>query len=217
MAWNPWHAAASVALVLFAATAAFTTSDVRAQQGANQNCYVGKPCGEGLTCIPGRQKCHRNSGALDGEACQARYGCASGLTCSTGSDPVCVVEVRPMQQQCVYSQGGYVAQVHWFAEGTLTSSKTGDKTKVSATNPAFKTETLAIGQKSCVESESGKSSAALTIKGGRYSGYVADASLVPSSKEIFAVVQPPANAADKRLWTIMYGTVFQPKTKTGSP
>jgi hypothetical protein len=48
-------------------------------------------------------------------------------------------------------------------------------------------------------------------------GIVADPSIIPDSKELFAVVQPPASGGEKPLWIIMYGTVFKPDTRTGRP
>src|SRR5258708_2312086 len=209
------------AFLLFAVSAT-----AHAAQGVGQGCSAFKPCGDGLHCMPFRQVCHRNSGALDGEACQAGYGCASGYTCEAGSQgcrgpgktgdschatkpcgsglscqprgqkcyhtprqfgepfvagytwgdklkcqagtQVCSSSVHPTQQ-CVYNQSGYVAQIKWFADGTMKSTKTGDKAySISATKPAFKTETIPLAQKSCVGGEGSKNWAVLTIKGGKY-------------------------------------------------
>ena len=340
-------------LVVFAFLLFAVSATAHAAQGVGQGCSAFKPCGDGLKCMPFRQVCHRNSGSLDGEACQAGYGCASGYTCEAGSQvcrgpgkagdschatkpcgsgltceagtqkcvgpgkvgdachltkpcgsglscapgvqkcyhsprqsgepcvagfpcgsglkcqagsQVCVSSIHPTQQ-CVYNQSGYVAQIKWFAEGTLTSTKTGDKAySISATKPAFKTETIPLGQKSCVGGEGSKNWAVLTIKGGKYArvaaivatdigavaatggcwvgvaaltvvtagggavagvacevvtdaavGIVADPSIIPDSKELFAVVQPAASGGEKPLWIIMYGTVFDPSTRTGRP
>jgi hypothetical protein len=167
----------------------------------------------------------------------------------------------------VYNQSGYVAEIKWFADGTMTSTKTGDKAySISATKSAFKTETIPLGQKSCVGGAGSKNWAVLTIKGGKYArvaaivatdigavgattgcwvgvaaltvvtagggavagvgcevvtdaavGVVADPSIIPDSKELFAVVQPAASGGLKPLWIIMYGTVFTPDTRTGRP
>lgn len=168
--------------------------------------------------------------------------------------------------QCVYNQAGYVAQVRWFEGGTMKSKKTGDTYTLSATKPAFKTETLTLGQKSCVGGKGSKHSAVLSIKGGEIARVaaivaadvgavgaagacwagaaaltvvtagagavaavgcevvtdaaiylIADPSIMPPSKELFAVVQPPASRGLKPLMIVMYGTVFDPKTKTGRP
>jgi hypothetical protein len=179
-------------------------------------------------------------------------------------------EVRQAEatyQQCVYNQGGYVAQVRWFADGTMKSKKSGDTYTISATKPATKTETISLGQRSCVGgNKTSKNSAVLTIKGGKIAravaiaaadvgaiggtgacwvgvaaltavtaggagiagvgceavtdatiGLVADPSVIPDAKELFAVVQPPASNGLKPLMIVMYGTVFDPKTKTGRP
>ena len=72
-------------LVVFAAFFLAASGDVAAAQGVGQTCHIAKQCGDGLKCMPFRQVCHRNSGALEGEACQAGYGCASGFTCEAGS------------------------------------------------------------------------------------------------------------------------------------
>jgi hypothetical protein len=170
-------------------------------------------------------------------------------------------------QQCVYNQGGYVAQVKWFAPGSMKSTKSGDTYTISATKPAIKTETITLGQRSCiVGNKDSKDSAVLTIKGGKIAravaiaaadigaitgtgacwvgvaaltvvtagggavagvgcelvtdaavGLIADPSIIPDSKELFAVVQPPASGGEKPLWIIMYGTVFDPSTRTGRP
>jgi len=71
--------------VIFAAFFLLASGDVAAAQGVGEGCHIGKKCGDGLHCMPFRQVCHRDSGALDGEACQAGYGCASGFTCEAGS------------------------------------------------------------------------------------------------------------------------------------
>ena len=301
-----------------------TAGEVRAARGVGESCGPAHHCGDGLHCMPFRQVCHRDSGAVEGEACQAGYGCARGYTCEAGSQvcrgpgkvgdtchatkpcgsglscapgvqrcyhsprqagepcvagygcgsglkcaagkQVCESSTYPVQQ-CVYNQSGYVAEIKWFEEGTLTSTKTGDKAyKISATKPAFKTETIPLGQKSCVGGPGSKNWAVLTIKGGKYArvaaivatdiaavgatggcwvgvaaltvvtagggavagvgcevvtdaavGIVADPSIIPDSKELFAVVQPAASGGAKPLWIIMYGTVFNPDTRTGRP
>ncbi len=173
--------------------------------------------------------------------------------------------------QCVYNQGGYVLQVNWFASGTMKSTKNGSSYTISATKPAMKTETITLGQKSCVggaKTET-KHSAVLTVKGGKIArtvaivaadvgavagtgacwvgvaaltavtagggavagvgcetvtdaaiGLIADPSVIPDAKDLFAVVQPPSsNSAkgNKPLMIVTYGTVFDPKTKTGRP
>ncbi len=335
------------AFLLFAVTAA-----AHAAQKANETCYAWKHCGDGLSCMPFRQKCHRDSGALEGEACQAGYGCASGFTCEAGTQVCrgpgkvgdschatkpcgagltceagtqkCVgpgkvgdtchltkpcgsgLSCQPgvqrcyhspradgepcvagygcgpglecqagkqtcwsgyPVQQCVYNQGGYVLGVKWYAPGTLTSTKTGDaEYKISQTKDPIKTETITLGQKSCVGGKDSKNSAVLTIKGGDIArvsaivaadigavtatggcivgaaaltvvtagggsvafagcevvtdlavGVIADPSIIPNAKELFAVVEPPASGGFKPLWIVTYGTVFKPSTRTGRP
>src|SRR5260221_620367 len=212
--------------VVFAFLLFAVSATAHAAQGVGQGCSAFKPCGDGLHCMPFRQVCHRNSGALDGEACQAGYGCASGYTCEAGSQvcrgpgktgdschatkpcgsglscqpgvqkcyhtprqlgepcvagytcgdklkcqagtQVCISSVHPTPQ-CVFNQSRYVAQIKWFADGTMKSTKTGDKAySISATKPAFKTETIPLAQKSCVGGEGSKNWAVLTIKGGKY-------------------------------------------------
>ena len=298
--------------------------EVHAARGVGESCGPAHHCGDGLHCMPFRQVCHRDSGALSGEACQAGYGCAHGYTCEAGSQvcrgpgrigdschatkpcgsgltceagtqrcvgpgklgdschltkpcgaglhcaagkQVCEAAKTYPVRQCVYNQSGYVAQIKWFEEGSMTSTKTGDAAyKISATKPAFRTETIPLGQKSCVGGPGSKNWAVLTIKGGKYArvaaiaaadigaigatggcwvgvaaltvvtagggavagvacevvtdaavGVVADPSIIPDSKELFAVVQPPASGGEKPLWIIMYGTVFKPDTRTGRP
>lgn len=48
-------------------------------------------------------------------------------------------------------------------------------------------------------------------------GVVADPSIIPDAKEVFAVVQPPADHGSKPKMIVMYGTVFDPKTKVANP
>jgi hypothetical protein len=227
-------------------------------------CHATKPCGSGLTCAPGVQKCYHSPRA-EGEPCVAGYPCGSGLKCAAGKQQ-CVSSSYPVQQ-CVYNQSGYVAQIKWFEDGTMTSTKNGDADyTIKATKPAFKTETIPLGQKSCVGGPGSKNWAVLTIKGGKYAraaaivatdigaagattgcwvgvaaltvvtagggavagvgcevvtdaavGVIADPSIIPDSKELFAVVQPAASGGEKPLWIIMYGTVFKPETRTGRP
>lgn len=61
---------------------AFATT---AQAQAGRGCSMFKPCPGGYSCMPFRQKCHRDSGARAGEPCQAGYGCARGFRCEAGS------------------------------------------------------------------------------------------------------------------------------------
>src|SRR5690349_14407499 len=294
--------AASVA-ALFALFLLAASPEAPAAQSVGQGCSAFKKCGDGLHCMPFRQVCHRDSGARDGEACQAGYGCASGYTCEAGTqvcrgpgkvgdschatkpcgsgltcapgvqkcyhsprqlgEPCvagypcgsvlkcqagkqqCVSALYPVQQ-CVYNQSGYVAQIKWFEDGTMTATKTGDaEYSIKATKAAFKTETIPLGQKSCVGGPGSKNWAVLTIKGGKYArvaaivatdigaigatggcwvgvaaltvvtagggavagvgcevvtdaavGVVADPSIIPDSKELFAVVQPAASGGE---------------------
>ena len=226
-------------------------------------CHLTKPCGSGLTCQPGVQKCY-HSPRQAGEPCVAGYPCGAGLECQAGSQ-TCWAGY-PVQQ-CVYNQSGYVAEVKWYPDGGLTFTKTGDKAySVNATKSAIKSEKIPLGQKSCVGGAGSKNWAVLTIKGGKYArvaaivatdigavgatggcwvgvaaltvatagggavagvgcevltdaavGIVADPSIIPDSKELFAVVQPAASGGLKPLWIIMYGTVFNPDTRTGRP
>ena len=226
-------------------------------------CHLTKPCGSGLSCQPGVQKCY-HSPRLAGEPCVAGYGCGPNLQCQAGSQ-TCWAGYP--EQQCVYNQAGYVLQVKWFADGTMTSKKTGDAAyDISATKPAIKTETITLGQKSCAGGKGSKNWAVLTIKGGVYArvaaivatdigavtatggclvgaaaltavtagagsvafagcevvtdaavGIIAEPSIIPNSKELFAVVQPPASGGFKPLWIVTYGTVFKPDTRTGRP
>jgi hypothetical protein len=77
---------ASIAAPFLAAILLLTGSpQASAAQSVGQGCSAFKPCGDGLHCMPFRQVCHRDSGARDGEACQAGYGCAGGFTCEAGS------------------------------------------------------------------------------------------------------------------------------------
>ena len=168
--------------------------------------------------------------------------------------------------QCVYNQGGYIASVQWYAPGTLKSTKSGDTYTLTKTKPAYKTETISLGQKSCTGGKGSKNVAVLTIKGGQYAriaaivatdiaavggtigcaagavgltvitagagavaaaacevlgdaaiGLVADPSVIPDAKELFAVVQPPATNGLKPKMIVMYGTVFDAKTKVAYP
>ncbi len=226
-------------------------------------CHATKPCGSGLSCQPGSQKCYHSPRA-DGEPCSAGYGCGTNLQCQAGSQK-CWAGYAV--QQCVYNQGGYVLGVKWYAPGTLTSTKTGDAAyKISQTKDPIKTETITLGQKSCVGQAGSKNSAVLTIKGGNIArvaaivatdigavtatggcivgaaaltavtagggsvafagcevvtdlavGVIADPSIIPNSKELFAVVEPPASGGFKPLWIITYGTTFSPSTRTGRP
>src|SRR5260221_8553864 len=66
--------------VVFAFLLFAVSATAHAAQGVGQGCSTFKPCGDGLHCMPFGQVCHRNSGALDSEACQAGYGRASGYT-----------------------------------------------------------------------------------------------------------------------------------------
>jgi len=52
---------------------------------AGRGCSFFNQCPSGYSCMPLRQKCHRNSGAREGEPCQAGYPCASGFRCEAGS------------------------------------------------------------------------------------------------------------------------------------
>ena len=48
-------------------------------------------------------------------------------------------------------------------------------------------------------------------------GVVADPSIIPDAKEVFAVVQPPSDNGTRPKMVVMYGTVFDPKTKVTNP
>ena len=227
------------------------------------SCHATKPCGAGLSCAPGVQQCYHSPRQV-GEPCVAGYPCGAGLECSAGSQ---TCSAGYPVQQCVYNQSGYVAEIKWFAPGTMVATKTGDKAyTIKTTASAIKTETIPLGQKSCIGGEGSKNWAVLTIKGGNIArvvaivatdvgaiaatggcwvgaaaltvvtagagsvagvgcevltdaavGVVADPSIIPDSKELFAVVQPAASGGLKPLWIIMYGTVFNPDTRTGRP
>lgn len=73
------------AIVLLVAALGGASEFAHAQRRVNESCSAFSQCGSGLSCIPFRQVCHRDSGALEGEACQAGYGCASGFTCEAGT------------------------------------------------------------------------------------------------------------------------------------
>lgn len=45
-------------------------------------------------------------------------------------------------------------------------------------------------------------------------GVIADPSIIPNAKETFAIVVPPADHGANPTRIVMYGTVFDPKTKT---
>jgi len=47
-------------------------------------CHLTKPCGSGLSCAPGVQRCY-HSPRQEGEPCVAGYGCGGNLTCEAGS------------------------------------------------------------------------------------------------------------------------------------
>ena len=231
--------------------------------GVGDACHATKPCGSGLSCQPGVQRCYHSPRQV-GEPCVAGYPCGANLACQAGSQ---ICSAGYPVQQCVYNQAGYVAEIKWFAPGTMKSTKTGDKAyTISTTASPIKTETIPIGQKSCVGGAGSKNWAVLTIKGGDIArvaaivatdigavgatggcwvgvaaltvvtagggavagvgcevvtdaavGVVADPSIIPNSKELFAVVQPAASGGLKPLWIIMYGTVFAPDTRTGRP
>src|SRR6476619_2594513 len=88
-----------------------------------------------------------------------------------GQHPKTQQEIKEANEyfQCVYNQGGYVLGVTWFAAGTMKATNNGGKYTISATKPAMKTETITLGQKSCVggaKTET-KHSAVLTVKGGK--------------------------------------------------
>jgi hypothetical protein len=173
-------------------------------------------------------------------------------------------EIRQAQttfEQCVYNQAGYVAKVQWFTQGTM---KAGANNTISPTKPPFKTESISLGQKSCVsDTKSTKHVAMLAVQGGQYArafaiaavdigaigttigcgigaaaltvitagagavtaaacevygdaaiGVVADPSIIPDAKTVFAVVQPPSQKGTSNPQMVfMYGTVFSPQTK----
>ena len=48
-----------------------------------ERCHVTKPCGSGLTCQPGVQKCFHVP-RRHGEPCVAGYECGAGLSCEPG-------------------------------------------------------------------------------------------------------------------------------------
>lgn len=58
---------------------------ISAQAQAGRGCSAFSPCPDNYSCMPFRQVCHRDSGAREGEACQAGYGCARGFKCEAGS------------------------------------------------------------------------------------------------------------------------------------
>jgi hypothetical protein len=77
-------------------------------------------------------------------------------------------QAEAVYAQCVYNQGGYVEKVQWFAPGSMKLPKAGDNTTVAATKPAFKTETILLGQKSCTGGKGTKNVAVLYVQGGKY-------------------------------------------------
>ena len=48
-------------------------------------------------------------------------------------------------------------------------------------------------------------------------GIIADPSIIPNAKEVFAIVLPPATNGSNRTMVVMYGTVFDPRTKVSTP
>jgi hypothetical protein len=48
-------------------------------------------------------------------------------------------------------------------------------------------------------------------------GIIADPSIIPNAKEVFAIVRPPASLEYKGAMVVMYGTAFDPKTKVAKP
>jgi len=172
-------------------------------------------------------------------------------------------QAEAVWSQCVYNQGGYIAKVQWFAPGTM---KLGDPSTIKPTKPAYKTEKISLGQKSCTGGKGTKNVAVVSVVGGEYAraaaiaavdigaigttigcgvgaaaltvitagagavtaaacevyadtaiGVVADPSIIPDAKEVFAVVQPPSDHGAKPKMIVMYGTVFDPKTKVANP
>lgn len=49
----------------------------------NDHCHLTRPCGRGLSCHPGIQKCYHVPRRLY-EPCVAGYECGSGLSCQPG-------------------------------------------------------------------------------------------------------------------------------------
>ncbi len=147
--------------------------------------------------------------------------------------------------QCVYNQGGYVLQVNWFASGTMKSTKNGGaktETKHSAVltvkgGKIARTVAIVAADVGAVAGTGAcwvgvAALTAVTAGGGAVAGVgcetvtdaaiglIADPSVIPDAKDLFAVVQPPSsNSAkgNKPLMIVTYGTVFDPKTKTGRP
>jgi hypothetical protein len=62
-----------------------SATDPAVARSVGESCGPVHHCDDGLHCMPFRQVCHRDSGALEGEACQAGYSCASGFTCEAGT------------------------------------------------------------------------------------------------------------------------------------
>jgi hypothetical protein len=55
-----------------------------AKQGLGEGCSAFKPCGDGLSCQPGMQKCFHKPRKRD-EPCVLGHGCGDGLTCEAGT------------------------------------------------------------------------------------------------------------------------------------
>ena len=48
-------------------------------------------------------------------------------------------------------------------------------------------------------------------------GIIADPSIIPDAKELVGVVKPPVDLSTKHWEVIMYGTVWDPKWRIGTP
>ena len=66
--------------------------------GYNEVCHLTKPCGGGLTCQPGVQRCFNSPRQLF-EPCSLGYPCDSGLSCAPGIQ-VCYNHPRLAGQPC---------------------------------------------------------------------------------------------------------------------
>jgi hypothetical protein len=141
--------------------------------------------GERGCCIGERQKtgalnpCEKDyveRGKCEDELGKSKCGCSNSGLLSSG---VCRKKNTPIiapttfaVEQCVYNQSGYVAEVRWYREGTLKAKETKKDNKnafaLSASKAPFKTERIALGEKSCVGKKGSENWAVASVKGGEY-------------------------------------------------
>jgi hypothetical protein len=131
------------------------------------------PCDKGLV---ERGNCERELGKT---SCH----CDDNLKRNLLSSGICRAEGTPIirrdpitfpVQQCIHNQAGFIAEVRWFSDGTLTFVQQGkDNFKVTPSAPPILTERILAGQRSCVGGEGSKNWGVVTIKGGNAARVVA--------------------------------------------